>query len=684
MKSKKNRRKYIRVSTVFPVEFYILDAAGERVTPWLQGFTRDIGKGGICLIANDLWWGFWDKFNYRGAQLFLHINAPFKNKPIALKAKVSWIKQHNLGDYKQYLAGLEFIDSDAAKHKSLFKYAVGKKATPFLVGSLVAVLLAISAGLFLRSSLLIRENKRLVSDYVDILAKRSYLEERIDQEEDIVTTLNKKQKELTSKILALEKETSQWHQRYLETHQEYTEEKGAVNDEAQLLENKVSLLGSRIKSLQKENQFLKAQAEKKKETTQEIKEEVRELDEKRFEFSQKVIGGMYDWIKNRQDLRRGLVLSYEGDRSLEKVCFTYDQALAVIVFTVNKDYKRAEKLLDFYLREVKKGKKIYNAYFTQGDVFEYVVHSGPNAWMGLAVLNYIHQTNDKKHLSIAKEVAEFLTSMMDTEGGIIGGPGLSWYSTEHNLDAYAFFRSLYQLTSDQTYLKRAKKIRRWISDHAYTDHVVPVKRGKGDATIATDTYTWSITAFGPKELYDLNMDPETILDFAVDNCKVKVNFNREDGKVNLVGFDFAKFKNSARGGVVSGEWTSQMILAFEIMADYYKDKDPEKSRKYLKQALYYFNELQKMLITSFSKVGRVDPCLPYASAPHVDTGHGWRTPKGNKTGSLASTAYFLLAYHGYNPLRIDKLDVSLQEVYKEKLEELAAQSSVLRPTLNSN
>ena len=79
-----------------------------------------------------------------------------------------------------------------------------------------------------------------------------------------------------------------------------------------------------------------------------------------------------------------------------------------------------------------------------------------------------------------------------------------------------------------------------------------------------------------------------------------------------------------------------------------------------------------MLISSYSRLGREDPCLPYASSPFVDTGHGWRTPKGSQTGSLASTAYFLLAYYGYNPLRGEYLGTSLKGFYEKEINKLGA------------
>ncbi|MBU0897019.1 MAG: hypothetical protein KKB76_05305, partial [Candidatus Omnitrophica bacterium] len=104
-------------------------------------------------------------------------------------------------------------------------------------------------------------------------------------------------------------------------------------------------------------------------------------------------------------------------------------------------------------------------------------------------------------------------------------------------------------------------------------------------------------------------------------------------------------------------------------------KDSNKYEEYLRKTLFYFEELQKMLITSPSRAGRVDPCLPYASSPFVDTGHGWRTPKGNRTGSLASTAYFLISYFGYNPLKGDFLTSSLRKSYEEELNKIAPDSN---------
>jgi uncharacterized protein YyaL (SSP411 family) len=86
--------------------------------------------------------------------------------------------------------------------------------------------------------------------------------------------------------------------------------------------------------------------------------------------------------------------------------FTYDQALAAITFVIFGDKERAEKIFDFYLGKINKKENIFNAYYTNGECAEYIAHSGPNAWMGIAVLDYYKETRDAKYLPIAEKVSD--------------------------------------------------------------------------------------------------------------------------------------------------------------------------------------------------------------------------------------------------------------------------------------
>jgi hypothetical protein len=142
------------------------------------------------------------------------------------------------------------------------------------------------------------------------------------------------------------------------------------------------------------------------------------------------------------------------------------------------------------------------------------------------------------------------------------------------------------------------------------------------------------------------------MEFAEDNCSVEVEYIRPEGKsIKIKGFDFVPERHIARGGVVSSEWTAQMVVAFKIMEDFYLKKGMSaKARGYKLKADEYLFSLGNMVISSPSPTGQGESCLPYATQDFVDTGHGWFTPKGKSTGSLAGTAYTIFAYYNYNPL----------------------------------
>lgn len=375
-----------------------------------------------------------------------------------------------------------------------------------------------------------------------------------------------------------------------------------------------------------------------------------------------VLKQMVQWMGSHQNLRTGLVASYEGDAALEDWAFTYDQALASQVFLLFGEPKSAENILSFYeSRAAREEGAFLNAYdASNGQAFEHVVHVGPNVWIGMAALQYEHKVKDGRFLPLAKSVADWVISQQDAEGGLKGGPAVNWYSIEHHLDAYAFFSMLYQETKDERYRQARGALLSWIKTYAYSVKEKRMHRGKGDATIATDTFSWAIAAMGPETLKAIGFDAEQIMEYAEKHCGVQVDYAQAGGKIMKVkGFDFSKAENIGRGGVVSTEWTAQVIVTYQILADYFKAlDDPDKATLYSDKATFYLNELQKLIITSPSRTGQGRGCLPYASIDNVDTGHGWRTPRGMRTGSVAGTAYGIFAWVGYNPFSLNNRGVN--------------------------
>jgi hypothetical protein len=364
---------------------------------------------------------------------------------------------------------------------------------------------------------------------------------------------------------------------------------------------------------------------------------------------------MYNWLKNNQSVQTGLVNSFQGDPELEDFGFTYDQALCVLNFVDRGDYENAKRIIDFFVFKARKSDEGFlNAYnVNSGYVLEWTAHAGPNAWIGMAILKYVEKTKNTEYLKYVYPIAEYLIALQDEEGGIRGGQELTWYSTEHNLDCYSFFRMMYVLSNNFKYKIASDKILDWLKNKIYIKAENRFWRGKNDPKIATDTVSFGIPAIGPKVMYANDIDPEKLIQYMENTTKVTTIFTNNKGAgFNITGFDYTDPKTLGRKGVISSEWTAQMVTTYQVMADYFKSRDQKKYEYYTEKAAFYINELEKMMISlSYEKYDTAG--LPYSTG-HVDTGHGWLTPKSPYAISIAGTAYTLLARYKNNPFCLDK------------------------------
>jgi len=649
------KRRYIRLKSVFPVEFQLLDSkTNKAITDWKQGFTNNISKGGICLSVNNLEDDISQHITKQDTTLSLNINIPLNKKPIKAVAKIAWLTKVKDAPLNQYLIGLTYTDIERNNLIRIMRYAKWMRFINRTSIYIIALLVLIIGGVSLYNFNLRNENRYLVNRLIDILQEDSSVKDQLEIIENDKERLEKVISESKEKIFLLELKLSEAQDNLEQALKSKTVNEVMMEEKTGIikqLEEQISKIGLEQERLEQELSSVII-----KEDT--FTKELSRIEQTKTTLEEAMVEKMYHWLKVHQNSRTGLVLSFEGDVALNQWAFTYDQALVAQAYTMFGDMEKAQRIFSFFNRRIKQSSKFngfVNAYYANsGDVAEYIIHSGPNIWLGIAVLQYTKTTNDSRYLPLAIRIADWLISIQnqDRQGGIRGGPDIRWFATEHNLDAFAFFNMLYKITNDAKYELAAKKVLSWLDTHAYDRPEVPVKRGKGDATIATDTYAWSIAAIGPRRLKSLGMNSDEILEFAIENCEVTVNYQRPDGKlVRVTGFDFAKYRNLPRGGIVSSEWTAQMIVSFKIMGEFHKQqKDYDKAKEYHKKAGDYLDELGKLIISSASPTGQGEGCLPYATAENVDTGHGWRTPFGNKTGSIAGTAYAIFAYRGYNPL----------------------------------
>ncbi len=635
-------RKYLRLDTVFPVTFQFLRPGGvQPLSDKIQGFTNNISKGGICLAVNNLKHELTRFIKGKEAELLLEIEVPFRRPVVRARAGVVWVKDISLEENK-YLIGLKYLDIDLLTNKRLMRYAWTKK---MFAPGVTAIIVMLGLGLAVNSYLnfqLTRGNKDLVGQLVKILQESAVAKQNINQ-----ITRDKESLQLKIQSLQLRIQTVEEERAKLE---EMAKSEGARNT------RKISDLSATIDKLIQDKAFLQDQLISLQHKESAVTEELLRLDQRKVSLTQANFDKMYRWLMIHQNPRTGLVMSFEGDSDIAGWAFIYDESLASQAYVYFGDFERAKKIFEFFDKKAKgQDRLFYNAYYaTDGSPAEYTVHSGPNIWLGIAVLQYVKKSGDSKYLPLAEGIAEKIILLQDKKGGIRGGPDTAWYATEHNLDAYAFFNMLHKITGKEGYLQARDKVLRWLVSNTYDKVDIPIMRGKGDATIATDTYAWSIAAIGPEKLEEVGMNPDQIMEFAEKTCAVEVDYLRPEGQsVKIKGFDFAPQKHVARGGVVSPEWTSQMIIAFKIMAEFYNKKGmTAKARSYEFKANEYLGELCAMIISSPSPSGQGEGCLPYASVDSVDTGHGWVTPKGKNTGSVSGTAYTLFAYYNYNPLEL--------------------------------
>lgn len=648
-------RRFVRLRSIFPVEFRLLDpSTDEPISDFIQGYTADISKGGILLRANNLKSEYIEKLQQKTSKLLLHIDLHFGYKPIKATANVVWVTAIKENDRDKCLIGLSFDKISDVARKRFIGYAASifwlPKLAVFIICLLVAAFIVDRAiGVNLR-----RKNTELISKLADILDKRSAVVGFLDQTGIEKSALLVKLEEQQKKITYIEAE----RERLLDRERElqgnikdlklYKEELARTKTVKDALELQLRVLSEDRDIIQKELDRINKRTDIKL-------AELRKIEKAREHLEKRTADKMYDWLKLHQNKRTYLVPSYEGDSILDDVAFTYDQSLVVQALVIYGDTEDAQNLLDFFKYKAPKSKGAFaNAYeVNSGSIAEHQVRVGPNVWLGIAAVQYMDIVGNREYIGLAEDIAGWVIDLQneDPGGGVRGGPDVTWYSTEHNLDAYAFFLMLGSLTGSEKYKKAAGKCLEWIKENAFTE-TGRINRGKGDATIATDTFSWAIAALGPVVLMEAGMNPEDIIKFAEEHCKVTVKFERPDGKiVKITGFDFAKNTHMARGGVVSSEWTAQMVVSIKIMRDFYNDLgDLKRGHIYGGKYNFYLSQLEKLIISSPSKLGQGAGCLPYATQGNVDTGHGWRTPNGKYTGSVSGTAYGIFAIKGYNPL----------------------------------
>ena len=636
------RRKYIRLDSAFPISFQLSSLDGkESFSDWLQGFTNNVGRGGICLVANKLDSALARLLEEKPVKISLKMEIPLGINPVAAEAKVAWMREIAQVPGK-YLIGLTYEQIDASQNNKIMRYTWTKKLFVPVVFSIIFIL---GLGMLFNTYLnikLIKGNKALVEQMVMIIQDSSVAKQKI-------------------KIIAKDKEDLQLKIQTLELRiQNAQEEKNNLQQSGKikgiLASGKIHELNAFIEKLIKDKVSLQEQLISIQHKENAITEELLRLDEAKAHLEKANIDKMYQWLKVNQNTHTALVRSFEGEGDISFRAFTYDQSLAAQAFIHFGDFTRARKIFEFFKEKAERVNGLFlNAYHIRdGSPTDYIIYSSPSIWMGNAILHYTKRSRDLRYLQLAEEIAQAIIYLQDRNkhGGICGGLDKDWCSVENNLDAHAFFDMLYKITNKTRYQKVRDRILNWLLQHTSEKLDSSLKHDRQDFSAAIDTYAWSVVALGPEKLEELGINPERAIEFTEESCAAEVPYSRPEGKIiKIKGFDFAAQKNLPKGRVISSEFSARMILAFKTIGDFYHKKGLiAKARAYKNKADEYLVELGKMAVSSVSPYGQGETCIPYVTQDIIDSGHGWTIPKGKSSGSLAGTAYTVFAYYKYNPL----------------------------------
>ncbi|WP_207655444.1 MULTISPECIES: hypothetical protein [unclassified Clostridium] len=198
----------------------------------------------------------------------------------------------------------------------------------------------------------------------------------------------------------------------------------------------------------------------------------------------------------------------------------YDDALAVISFSIAGEQDRAEKILNSLKELQNSNGSLEFSYDVYSGSMQQVIRSGSMAWVGYSAVYYAKKFGDNSYIQFAESMADYLLSLKDPNtGSIKGGPDVSWYSTEHNIDSYFFFRDLGALTNNSRYIKAAQEIKQSLLKNHWNNEKMQFNQGINDEETTLDVNSWGGIFLNSIGRLDLSS-----------YCKNVINAFKVDGK----------------------------------------------------------------------------------------------------------------------------------------------------------
>lgn len=374
------------------------------------------------------------------------------------------------------------------------------------------------------------------------------------------------------------------------------------------------------------------------------------------------------------------------DLVLRAVAYTYDNAVAILAFSADgssDSLRRAELIGDAFVQAANHDRTFTDGrfrtaympgdltvapgwvvngklgtvpmpgfylenpdqYYELGDNAN--VDTGNNAWAMIALLALYKQTGDTNYLIAAENAGQFIQTMRSDAApypGYLGGineaetaspTNRTYKSTEHNLDTYAAFTVLYQITGQTQWLSGAILASNFVESMwetnrgcylAGTTGDVPDSRNQIVGQLPLDTQTWTILAIPGT----LTRHPNLF------NALEQYHRNQHDG------FDGEDFNDDLDG--VWFEGTSQAAVAYASVGNSLR----------MDQLRSTVQTAQQIPPPYGDGMG-----IPAASHDGVTSGFGFDLFRRPHVGA---TSWNIFAQKGFNPFYQTRQPFSIQSI----------------------
>jgi hypothetical protein len=433
----------------------------------------------------------------------------------------------------------------------------------------------------------------------------------------------------------------------------------------------------------------------------------------------------------------------DANRIVREGVGLYDTSLAILALVEAGKQKEAKEILEIYASgmygnmdlKVQPNRHNGGAFEPFGSTIYYLfnftrfsgkwgpewrywnAHTGPNAWLVLAIAQYTQKFKDDTFRALAIKIANGMRLLQDEEalGGVRYGPKGQWHpsgdndkafneiNTENQVSAYAALMALYSVTGDMKYSfkhkESADKILYWLSQarvynpitNQYQNGLYNKETGvlsmgadfDGEKWVlqgafATDSAgTWTISALGPELIDQIWGKGAAFKMWAAIHKRTGLTSDlKRASSLNqvLAGVDFTDQIDgqaiNEKSALISNEWSDGMIEASKEIVAYYT-KNPVSSVTAQDLA-----EIQKD-IDSMIAYAQKDP-NSYAKGPgnkgwrYGRTGFGWiGSPEG--VTAMASVMLFIqdpLSFWRKNGVKEQpKVEVKKQEEKVEQKQE---------------